>query len=366
MILYNHRLKNKRKCGWYVIDKRKITEKTIEFENEAAQALNVTEGSAAHDATAKKLVANKAILAYVLKSSLKEFADVPVHRIPDYIEGAPQVSKTAVTPDYADADVEDPVSKEVDAASVKLSGSERVRGLSAEEKSIREGGVYYDIRFLVHSPKDGSLVEIIVDMEVQDNDTPGYPIIKRGIYYGARMISAQWGTVFTNQHFERISKVASIWICVGTSKSRSDAMNVYQIQEGNLYGQYRELTGNYDLMEIVILRLGPKGEASKEPAIRLLSKLFSQNMSKAEKKAMLSEEFGIAVTEKISKEVSTVCNLSEGIYKRGKSEGLVEGRLKTLQNDVKNVMKSLNMSMEEALKVLNVNREDRTLLMKML
>ena len=61
-----------------------------------------------------------------------------------------------------------------------------------------------------------------------------------------------------------------------------------------------------------------------------------------------------------------MCNLSEGIYRRGKSEGLVEGRLKTLQNDVKNVMKSLNMSMEEALKVLNVNREDRTLLMKML
>ena len=90
-------------------------------------------------------------------------------------------------------------------------------------------------------------------------------------------------------------------MCVGTSKSRSDVINVYQIQEGNLYGQYREPKENYDLMEIVILRLGPKGEASKEPAIRLLSKLFSQNMS-----------------------------------------------------------------MEETLKVLNVNGENRTLLMKML
>ena len=302
---------------------------------------------------------------------MKEFADIPVHRIPDYIEGTPQVSKTAVPPDYADADESEDVepalseaaaSEEADATWEKLSGSERVRGLSAEEKSIREGGVYYDIRFLVHSPKDGSLVEIIVDMEVQDNDTPGYPIIKRGIYYGARMISAQWGTVFTNQHFERITKVASIWMCVGTSKSRSDVINVYQIQEGNLYGQYREPKENYDLMEIVILRLGSKGEESKEPAIRLLSKLFSQNMSKTEKKTMLSEEFGIEVTEKISREVAAVCNLSEGIYKRG----MAEGRLTTLCNAVKNVMESFHVSLEEALKVLNVNGEDRTLLMKML
>ena len=50
-----------------------------------------------------------------------------------------------------------------------------------------------------------------------------------------------------------------------------------------------------------------QGEASKEPAIRLLSKLFSQNMSKAEKKTMLSEEFGIAVTEKISRESEGLC-----------------------------------------------------------
>ena len=71
MILYNHRLKSKRKSGWYVIDKRKITEKVRLVENEAAQALNVTEGSAAHDATAKKLLANKAILSYIIKSSLE-------------------------------------------------------------------------------------------------------------------------------------------------------------------------------------------------------------------------------------------------------------------------------------------------------
>ena len=113
---------------------------------------------------------------------------------------------------------------------------------------------------------------------------------------------------------------------------------------------------------MVLYNRSSKGEESKEPAIRLLSKLFSQNMSKTEKKTMLSEEFGIEVTEKISREVAAVCNLSEGIYKRG----MAEGRLTTLCNAVKNVMESFHVSLEEALKVLNVNGEDRTLLMKML
>ena len=240
-------------------------------------------------------------------------------------------------------------------------GRNAIMGISAEEKSISEGSIYYDIRFLVHMPKNGKMVEIIVDAEAQDSDTPGYPIIKRGIYYGARMISAQWGTVFTHQHYERIKKVVSIWICVGTDRSRSDTLNVYQIREQFVYGNYHESKEHYDLMRIVVMRLGPKGEESEEPTIRLLSKLFSPHMSKEEKKAMLPKEFGIEVTEKISREVDTVCNLSVGIYNRGKEEGRVE----TLQNAVKNIMESLNMSMEEALKVLNVNREDRTLLMKM-
>ena len=121
---------------------------------------------------------------------------------------------------------------------------------------------------------------------------------------------------------------------------------------------------------MVLYNRSSKGEESKEPAIRLLSKLFSQNMSKTEKKTMLSEEFGIEVTEKISREVAAVCNLSEGIYKRGKaegrSEGLAEGRLTTLCNDVKNAMKAFHVSMEEAMNGLEVPQEDRALLVKML
>ena len=52
---------------------------------------------------------------------------------------------------------------------------------------------------------------------MQMKDTPGYPIPKRGIYYGSRLISAQRGTVFKNQEYGKIKKVVSIWICQSIS-----------------------------------------------------------------------------------------------------------------------------------------------------
>ena len=53
-----------------------------------------------------------------------------------------------------------------------------------------------------------------------------------------------------------------------------------------------------------------------------------------------------------------MCNLSAGIYDRG--------RLETLRNNVKNIMESLKMTVDEAMKVLKISKEDQAILRKML
>ena len=43
---------------------------------------------------------------------------------------------------------------------------------------------------------------------------PGYPLLKRGIYYCSRMISGQYGTVFVKSDYGKIKKVCpmnSMW-----------------------------------------------------------------------------------------------------------------------------------------------------------
>ncbi len=63
---------------------------------------------------------------------------------------------------------------------------------------------------------------------------------------------------------------------------------------------------------------------SGDNAIRLLSKMFSINRTYEEKIAALSDEFRISVTKEMSKEVLNVCNLSTGVYNKGRQEGRME------------------------------------------
>ena len=175
------------------------------------------------------------------------------------------------------------VQQDLPAEEDSLSGSNRLSTFTTEDVSIVEGAVRYDIHFMVCLPGQGERVEAIINIEVQNNDTPGYPIVKRGIYYGSRMISAQRGTGFKNQEYNKIKKVMSIWICEDTAKQRADSMNEYSFTEQCRRGIYQEQQKNYDLIRVVILRLGKEGERSQDDAIRLLSCIFSEEKTPEDK-----------------------------------------------------------------------------------
>ena len=126
-------------------------------ESEIAQTIDTAGDKTGYDAAAKKLVAQKAILAYILKGTIDEFKDVTVEPIAEEcIEGTPKVSEIAVHQDTRNAsDVPDDsgVSDISDtpgtspAGEKQLDGSNRVPKVSAEDNSVLEGSVRYDIHF---------------------------------------------------------------------------------------------------------------------------------------------------------------------------------------------------------------------------
>jgi len=74
-----------------------------------------------------------------------------------------------------------------------------IKGADTEDKSLHEGIVNYDIRFHAVAPKTGKKVELIVNVEAQNDFYPGYPLIKRCLYYCCRMISSQYGKIIINK-----------------------------------------------------------------------------------------------------------------------------------------------------------------------
>lgn len=80
----------------------------MEAGNILAKNITTAGDKAAYDAACKRLLANKIILAWIMKSCLEEYRDLGIGEIAEkYIEGSPQMAKAAVNSDeIADTDGE--------------------------------------------------------------------------------------------------------------------------------------------------------------------------------------------------------------------------------------------------------------------
>ena len=242
-----------------------------------------------------------------------------------YIEGTPQIGEVAVAPD------------ESNKTSV-------IHGTGNEDASLTEGTITYDIRFYAIAPVSGELIRLIINIEAQNDFYPGYPLIKRGIYYCSRMISSQYGTEFTSSHYEKIKKVYSIWICMNPPKNRENSITRYYIKEENLAGSVKERKADYDLMAAVMICLGK--EDSSTSVLKLLNILLSTETDSGDKCRRLEEDFNIAMTQALESEVSLMCNLSKGVEEKGIEKGRQEGRREGRQEGI--------LAMVSALKDLQI------------
>ena len=140
------------------------------------------------------------------------------------------------------------------------------------------------------------------------------------------MISEQYGTVFTGEHYEKLQKVYSIWICPDPAKKRRNGIFRYHTVQDTVLGKPYESPDSYDLMEVVIVNLGDADKESDLEILDLLNTLFSLSISPETKKARLQDDFGIAMTEKFESEVQEMCNLSEALVELGIEQGKELGR----------------------------------------
>lgn len=297
-----------------------------------SQSIDSAEQKAQYDAACKKVLAEKIILAWIMKHTMKEYADYEVKEIVEtYIMGEPKVAQTPVMPDETNAP--------------------KIGSVGVEDASINEGTITYDIQFRALVPRTDEVVHMIINIEAQNDFYPGYPIIKRGIYYCARMISSQYGTVFTKSHYEKIQKVYSIWICMNPPMERNNTITEYSFTEKNYVGNVKEKDENFDLMNAVMICLGASGEMAENSLLRLLDVLLSSDMQASEKKEIIECDFNIPMTEKMEGEVERMCNLSDGVEQKGIEKGIQQGIQQGIQSSV-NVLRKIEKTDDEILTLI--------------
>ena len=154
-------------------------------------------------------------------------------------------------------------------------------------------------------------------------------------------------------------------------------------------------SGNHDLFSVIMICLGDYNADECTGILRLLSILFLSDETVEKKKRMLEKEFHIPMTAELEKKVIEVGSFSDYIEQRGiekgrkigvregrrqgkhqgrrqgKREGIREGRQEGIRegrqegfNDsmlhsIKNVMESLNITVEQAMEILKVPTDRR-------
>ena len=76
--------------------------------------------------------------------------------------------------------------------------------MSTESTTTTEERVVYDVRFSAVAPGEDGKIGLIINIEAQSKYHPGYPLVKRAIYYCGRMLSAQYGSVFTPVYYTHL------------------------------------------------------------------------------------------------------------------------------------------------------------------
>lgn len=143
-----------------------------------------------YDEHVKNVLSNRYILAWILKCVVEEFeAFLPELIAENYIQPNIEVAQVPVLPGQTNT-------------------KDKILGDNTEDKVPNEGFITYDIRFHAILPtQPAHQIKLLVNVEAQKTFSPGYPIISRGIFYGARMISAQLDTEFSiPMHQEHLSK----------------------------------------------------------------------------------------------------------------------------------------------------------------
>lgn len=292
-------------------------------DTQLAAEIYAADSEMATDLSCKRVLALKVILAPILQKVVKEYRNYTTEEIAEHFISSTEIELfREVSPGLSNR-------KE----SVELD--------SAESNIPGEGRLYYDINVKAKLPDEfrtPTQIFLHINVEAQKEYRPGYPIEKRGIYYISRSISSQLEKVTEGTSYAGLENVYSIWICLGKDipiKEQQTITRFYLTKE-DIVGNVDINECNYDLLELILIRLGDK--KTEDKLLGMLTTLLWEALPVRERIRKLEEKYGIPMKREVVEEVGNMCTYSAAIKEKaleeGRLEGRIEGRIKQLLEQV--------------------------------
>ncbi len=289
------------------------------------------------------LFLNKEILAPILKETIEEYKGLSVKEIINLID-EDSISKAEAVSDF-------PISKDV-----------RIEQIDTDLKSVMDKLVLFDIHFKAALPKDKISklnFRLYIDFEPQGNYYLLYPIIKRALYYVARGLVRQLGELTTETDYGKLQKTYSIWVCYDPKipKKLKNTLSRYKVDREDFFGEVNEPPEDYDLMEVVFVRVDALSESSEKIFDYLKGVLTID-------KEIIMKQTG-PLPDNVVKEVDNMGGVGALMIEKGRMEGIsqgrTEGRVKALYNDagftIEEIAEKTNISEDDIKDILSKNYE---------
>ena len=157
-----------------------------------------------------------------------------------------------------------------------------------------------------------------------------------------------------------MKKAYVIWILPQAAKKRDGHVNRINSKLENISGSTIERLESYDKSEQIMIYLNKdhdiKDKYEDSDWIKTPLVIFLNNTYDLLIKKEIMKEYGF---EEIEKEVKKMCNLGEMIARENIEKGLVQGQKLERITLIKNMMESLQCSMQRAMDVLKLTADER-------
>lgn len=336
--------KNK-KVGSREVNTERQQSSKISGSLDSLSTLQITADMKGLDAESKAILHSKEVLSVILQETVEEFKGYSVEEIIDFIE-TDSITET----------------KEVSTGRT----NSLIRGEQTEFVQLNEKTSGFDIMFQAKNPRLSQgkvIISLHIDVESQKTYRPGYPIEKRGTYYLARSLSSQLSLITDTTDYNKLEKCYSIWICrddIPTSEQYS--VSFYKMTNtcnvGNFVSNSKDdKEKDYDLLELVIIRLGNKTYQGKEgdEGFRLLRFLNAvMYPHRQDFMETISEYIDFSNNAELWKETKRMDGLGQSIFEELTEEG-IQNAVEIIQELGQNkecagnmIMRKYELSEEEA------------------
>jgi len=281
-------------------------EETIRGSLGAASAFQMTEDMDALDKQSKKILRYREVLAIILKETVEEYEAYSVDEIKEFIEA-------------------DSITEESEVSNGRT--NTRIAGMTTEFAELGEKTSNFDIAFRAKNPRLSGgevVVNLYIDIEPQRNYRSGYPIEKRGIYYLSRRLCSQLDVITEKTDYGQLEKCYSIWICrERIPKEEQMSISFYKMVNHKNVGNCHPKEADYDLMTLVIIRLGDKDYHNEEKnVLDFLTMIFYPHSDGFREKVSKYISFEEVLGEE---EEENMIGLGYCFYATGMEEGIEQG-----------------------------------------